>query len=37
MLTAIYPPTRYLSAKVRHLADFLIARFEGSPYWDLVG
>ncbi len=37
MLTAIYPPTRYLSAKVRHFTDFLIARFEGRPYWDLVG
>ena len=31
---ALYPPTRYLSQKVRHLIDFLITRFGDHPYWD---
>jgi DNA-binding transcriptional LysR family regulator len=33
---AIYPPTRHLSVKVRVFIDFLIERFGGRPYWDLV-
>ena len=33
---AIYPQTRYLSVKVRVFIDFLIERFGGTPYWDLV-
>lgn len=33
---ALYPPSRYLSAKVRLLIDFLVARFGDRPYWDLV-
>src|ERR1700726_423330 len=36
-LYAIYPPTRHLSVKVRAFIDFLIERFGGRPYWDLVG
>ncbi|SFF02161.1 LysR family transcriptional regulator [Nitrosomonas sp. Nm166] len=32
---AIYPQTRHLSRRVRAFVDFLIKRFEGSPYWDL--
>lgn len=32
---AIYPPTRHLSHRVRAIVDFLIKRFEGTPYWDL--
>ncbi|EOD81911.1 Transcriptional regulator, LysR family [Grimontia indica] len=31
---AIYPQTRHLSRRVRTLIDFLVARFEGTPYWD---
>lgn len=34
---ALYPPSRYLSAKVRLLIDFLVARFGDRPHWDLVG
>lgn len=34
---ALYPPGRYLSAKVRLLIDFLVERFGGRPYWDLIG
>jgi DNA-binding transcriptional LysR family regulator len=33
---AIYPQTRHLSVKVRMFIDFLIERFGGAPYWDLV-
>jgi DNA-binding transcriptional LysR family regulator len=33
---AIYPQTRHLSVKVRVFIDFLIERFGGRPYWDLV-
>ena len=33
---AIYPQTRHLSVKVRVFIDFLIDRFRGRPYWDLV-
>jgi len=36
MLTAIYPPTRHLSVKIRLFTDFLVERFGGRPYWDLV-
>ena len=32
---AIYPQTRHLSQRVRTFVDFLIKRFEGTPYWDL--
>lgn len=32
---AIYPQTRYLSQRVRVFIDFLVKRFEGTPYWDL--
>jgi DNA-binding transcriptional LysR family regulator len=30
----IYPPHRYLSAKVRVFIDFLAGRFGDDPYWD---
>jgi DNA-binding transcriptional LysR family regulator len=33
---AIYPPTRHVSVKVRMFIDFLVERFGGRPYWDLV-
>ena len=33
---AIYPQTRHLSVKVRLFIDFLVERFGGRPYWDLV-
>ena len=32
---AIYPQTRHLSQRVRTFVDFLVSRFEGTPYWDL--
>lgn len=32
---AIYPQTRHLSQRVRALVDFLVKRFEGTPYWDV--
>ena len=32
---AIYPQTRHLSLRVRTFVDFLVERFEGTPYWDL--
>jgi DNA-binding transcriptional LysR family regulator len=31
---AIYPQTRHLSQRVRAFVDFLVKRFEGTPYWD---
>lgn len=31
---ALYPPTRYLSVKVRVFIDFLVERFGGNPPWD---
>jgi DNA-binding transcriptional LysR family regulator len=31
---AIYPQTRHLSQRVRAFVDFLMKRFEGTPYWD---
>jgi len=33
-LYAVYPPTRYLSARARAYIDFLAERFKGTPYWD---
>jgi len=36
VLTAIYPPTRYLSANIRLFTDFLIERFGKSSYWNLA-
>jgi DNA-binding transcriptional LysR family regulator len=33
---AVYPTARLLSPKVRAFVDFLIERFGGTPYWDLV-
>jgi DNA-binding transcriptional LysR family regulator len=33
-LSAIYPPGRNLSAKVRSMIDFLAARFGPEPPWD---
>ncbi len=35
-LYALYPQTRHLSVKVRVFIDFLVERFDGRPYWDLV-
>ncbi|MCW9012319.1 MAG: LysR family transcriptional regulator [Gammaproteobacteria bacterium] len=32
---AVYPQTRHLSQRVRAFVDFLVKRFEGTPYWDL--
>ena len=32
---AIYPQTRHLSQRVRTFVDFLVNRFEGTPYWDI--
>lgn len=34
-LYAIYPPTRHLAVKVRLFIDFLVARFNGVPSWDV--
>jgi len=31
---AIYPQTRHLSQRVRAFVDFLVKRFQGTPYWD---
>jgi len=31
---ALYPQTRHLSQRVRAFVDFLVKRFEGTPYWD---
>ncbi|MEM8916239.1 MAG: LysR family transcriptional regulator [Pseudomonadota bacterium] len=36
MLTALYPPTRHLSANIRLFTDFLMERFGSEPHWDLV-
>lgn len=35
-LSAVYPPTRHLTAKIRLLTDYLVWRFGGQPHWDLV-
>lgn len=32
---AVYPQTRHLSRRVRRFVDFLVARFAGTPYWDV--
>ena len=32
---ALYPQTRHLSQRVRAFVDFLVKRFEGTPYWDV--
>ena len=32
---AVYPQTRHLSQRVRAFVDFLVKRFEGTPYWDV--
>jgi DNA-binding transcriptional LysR family regulator len=32
---ALYPPTRYVSVKVRVFIDFLVARFAGRPSWEI--
>ncbi len=34
---AVYPPTRYLSKRVRTLIDFLVQRLAGEPHWDTLG
>jgi DNA-binding transcriptional LysR family regulator len=31
---AIYPQTRHLSQRVRAFVDYLVQRFQGTPYWD---
>ncbi|MEE4377571.1 MAG: LysR family transcriptional regulator [Candidatus Competibacteraceae bacterium] len=31
---AVYPPTRYLSFRVRKFIDFLVDHFSGTPSWD---
>jgi DNA-binding transcriptional LysR family regulator len=31
---AVYPPTRFLSRRVRVFIDFLAGRFGDEPYWD---
>ena len=31
---ALYPQTRHLSQRVRSFVDFLVEKFEGTPYWD---
>lgn len=33
-VSAVYPPNRHLSAKVRALIDFLADRYRGTPPWD---
>ncbi len=33
---AVYPQIRHRSHRVRALIDFLVARFTGTPYWDLA-
>lgn len=35
-LSAIYPPTRHLSPKIRLFTDFLMEHYSDRPYWDLV-
>jgi DNA-binding transcriptional LysR family regulator len=34
---AVYPPGRYVPAKLRVFIDFLAERFGDTPYWDVVG
>lgn len=33
-LSAIYPPTKHLSSRIRALIDLFEDRFKGTPYWD---
>ena len=33
---ALYPPTRYLSARARALIDFLVNECGDEPYWDNI-
>ena len=33
---ALYPPTRYLSARARALIDFLVKECGNEPYWDQI-
>jgi DNA-binding transcriptional LysR family regulator len=33
-VSALYPPTRHISMKVRVFIDFLVERFGDKPYWD---
>jgi DNA-binding transcriptional LysR family regulator len=35
-LYALYPPTKNLSTKIRVFIDFMVERFGGKPYWDLI-
>jgi DNA-binding transcriptional LysR family regulator len=35
-LYALYPPAKNLSSKIRVFIDFMVERFGGKPYWDLV-
>ena len=35
-ISAVHPGGRFLASKVRVFIDFLIDRFGGRPYWDLV-
>lgn len=32
---AIYPQTRHLSQRVRAFVDFIVQRFDGTPYWEI--
>jgi DNA-binding transcriptional LysR family regulator len=38
-ISAVYPPTRHLSAKVRRFVDFLTTRFAEPPWdeWERAG
>lgn len=31
---AVYPLTRHLSYRVRAFIDYLLVRYQGTPYWD---
>ena len=31
---AVYPLTRHLSYRVRAFIDYLLVKFQGTPYWD---
>ncbi len=35
-LSLLFPVNRYLSARVRLFSEFVVERFGGLPYWDLV-
>lgn len=32
----VYPQTRYITQRMRHLVDFLVDYFDGEPYWDQI-